>query len=303
MALSYPKCNQAGVEYTLMTGEDLQEKVLYLSEDLPIAMFTQAYRGGVSDYIPFHWHEALQLTWVTRGCLLYQINGEEFCLKQDRLLLINRHQLHCCSSEKGDADTLCINFELSIFHPALQQQLIGPFLEESSFAYLLLPLSPGRIETLRCFSEWQRLPLEYFSVLNFISALLEEVIRDHSRESESYRSDDMILVENALNLIHAEYAQELSVREIAVRVLTNKNRLTELFNRYTGMPPARYLNHYRLHCGRELLLRTDRSVSDISSDVGYNQISHFVEQFRKTYGLSPLKYRKKYALSADQRDS
>ena len=47
-----------------------------------------------------------------------------------------------------------------------------------------------------------------------------------------------------------------------------------------------------------MILHTDKSISDISADVGYNQISHFIEQFRLSYGMSPLKYRNKFGREA-----
>ncbi|MFR8349654.1 MAG: hypothetical protein ACLVAV_10315 [Clostridium sp.] len=41
MNVSFPKCNQAGTEFVISTTDDLQEKVNYLSEDFPVAIFTQ----------------------------------------------------------------------------------------------------------------------------------------------------------------------------------------------------------------------------------------------------------------------
>ena len=86
-----------------------------------------------------------------------------------------------------------------------------------------------------------------------------------------------------------------SVRQIAACGIMNKNRCTELFRKYTQLSPIKYLNEYRLYMAKSLILNTGKSVSEISADVGYNQISHFIEQFRLNYGMSPLKYRKKFA--------
>ena len=69
---------------------------------------------------------------------------------------------------------------------------------------------------------------------------------------------------------------------------------TALFKKYTNMSPIKYLNEYRLYTAKNMILHTDKSISDISADVGYNQISHFIEQFRLSYGMSPLKYRNKF---------
>ena len=46
---------------------------------------------------------------------------------------------------------------------------------------------------------------------------------------------------------------------------------------------------------KNLILNTKKPITEISADVGYNQISYFIEQFKGAYGLSPLKYRNLFA--------
>ena len=94
MNVSFPKCNQAGTEFVISTTDDLQEKVNYLSEDFPVAIFTQTYHHAASDSTPFHWHNELQLNWVSEGELEYCINGDSLRLSGDKILLVKDHQLH-----------------------------------------------------------------------------------------------------------------------------------------------------------------------------------------------------------------
>ena len=56
----------------------------------------------------------------------------------------------------------------------------------------------------------------------------------------------------------------------------------------------KYVAKHRLFLAKNLIIGTVLSISEISETVGYNQTSHFVEQFRRSYGLSPLKYRKRF---------
>jgi hypothetical protein len=48
MNVSFPKCNQAGTVFVISTTDDLQEKVNYLSEDFPVAIFTQTYHHAAT---------------------------------------------------------------------------------------------------------------------------------------------------------------------------------------------------------------------------------------------------------------
>ncbi len=294
MNSSFPKSNQAGLEFVISTTEELQENIMFLSTDFPIAMFTQSYRHGASDHIPFHWHDGLQITWVSEGALEHRINGDTFHLTGDKLLFINSHQLHSSKTVHQDTRTLCINFSPDIFHPKILKSLILPLLENSSFPYALLPLKPYQITLLKKYLNWKNEPLGYFSVINFLSQVFEIMLNEFEESKDPSNYEEMKLFHTVLDYVHSQYAEQLTVKQVADYVLINKNRLTALFKKYTNMSPIKYLNEYRLYVAKNMIIHTDKPISEISADVGYNQISHFIKQFRDSYGLPPLKYRNKY---------
>ncbi len=298
MSVSFPKCNQAGIEFVISTNEELREESMFLSEEFPIAMYTQNFVHAASDSIPFHWHDELQITWISEGELEYCINGDKFRLGSDKLLLVQSHQLHSSHTTTGDVKTLCINFTPEIFHPLILKKYIQPMLDSHAFAYSLLLLKPYQITMLKKLQNWKQEPLGYFSVMNFLSQVFEEILKEFEEDAESLDREETRLFHEMLGFVHANFAQPLSVKDIADSAILNKNRCSALFKKYTNMSPIKYLNEYRLYTAKNMILHTDKSISDISADVGYNQISHFIEQFRLSYGMSPLKYRNKFGQEA-----
>lgn len=298
MSASFPKCNQAGIEFVISTNEELREESMFLSEEFPIAMYTQNFVHAASDSIPFHWHDELQITWISEGELEYCINGDKFRLGSDKLLLVQSHQLHSSHTTTGDVKTLCINFTPEIFHPLILKKYIQPMLDSHAFAYSLLLLKPYQITMLKKLQNWKQEPLGYFSVMNFLSQVFEEILKEFEEDAESPDREETRLFHEMLGFVHANFAQPLSVKDIADSAILNKNRCSALFKKYTNMSPIKYLNEYRLYTAKNMILHTDKSISDISADVGYNQISHFIEQFRLSYGMSPLKYRNKFGQEA-----
>ena len=291
---SLAKSNQAGIEFYVSLDKELRENVMFLSEDFPIAMYTQSFCHAAGDHIPFHWHEELQITWVAQGDLAYCVNGDQFTIGSDKLILIRSHQLHSSRTVHQDTRTLCINFVPEIFHPLILQNYIRPFLENPSFSYTLLPLQPYQVSLLKTYLSWKNEPLGYFSVLNFLSQIFEELLSESRESGEPLNYEETKLFHSVLDYVHQHYGEPLTVRQMAGHVLINKNRLNQLFRKYTNMPPIKYLNEYRLYMAKNLILHTDKPISEISEDVGFNQLSHFIKQFRGNYGLSPLKYRNKY---------
>ena len=90
------------------------------------------------------------------------------------------------------------------------------------------------------------------------------------------------------------------MKEIAAAAGVGKNRCTAIFKKYTNQPPAKYLAFYRLHLAKGRIVHSDAPISVIAQDVGYNQLSHFIEQFRVLYGFAPLQYRKKFGVAGKQ---
>ena len=295
MSISFPKCNQAGTEFVISTTDDMQEKVHYLSEDFPISIFSQNYHAAAGDSTPFHWHDELQLNWVSEGELEYCINGDSLRLSGDKILLVNGHQFHSSRTTGKDACSLCINFSPDLFHPMILKHYIRPFLENESFTSSIQLLNPGQITLLESLLKQDSEPMGYFSIVNFLSQILEEMICSFKETPDQNDQEEMELFQSMLSFIHSHYQEPLTVRQIAAYGIINKNRCTDLFRKYTRLSPIKYLNEYRLYMAKNLILNTRKPISEISADVGYNQISHFIEQFRGAYGLSPLKYRNKFS--------
>lgn len=257
--ISFPKCNQASIEFYISTDEEMREALHYLSEDFPIAMYNQHFRFDASDQIPFHWHDDLQLSWVSTGEVEYQLHGDRFTIAGDRLLLINRQELHCSRPSGGDASTLCINFTPDIFHPLVRDKYILPFLEKAAFPYVLLSLKPHQSTVLKRFLSWKSEPLEYISVMNFLSQFFEDLLQEHEEKNDPRNDAELVLFQTILNYVHTHYAEPLSVKELSSFAAVSKNLLTAMFNKYTNMPPIRYLNAYRLNAARSMLIQTDPS--------------------------------------------
>ena len=85
-----------------------------------------------------------------------------------------------------------------------------------------------------------------------------------------------------------------SPARLAEAVNLSPSRLSQLFKRETGMPPARYLRLLRMERARELLETTHLSVKQVMARVGVTDESHFVRDFKKTCGLTPARHREKF---------
>lgn len=93
---------------------------------------------------------------------------------------------------------------------------------------------------------------------------------------------------------------ELCLSEFAQSVNLSVWRLCHIFKSDVGMPPMRYLRLLRMERAKELLESSFLSVKEIAYRVGLNDESHFVRDFKSTYGSSPALYRSHFRRNSGQ---
>jgi len=98
-------------------------------------------------------------------------------------------------------------------------------------------------------------------------------------------------VEKIIQMMREDVRGELSLSEFAQSVNLSVWRLCHIFKSDVGMPPIRYLRLLRMERAKDLLESSFLSVKEIAFQVGLNDESHFVRDFKATYGFSPSLYR------------
>ena len=87
------------------------------------------------------------------------------------------------------------------------------------------------------------------------------------------------------------YAEPLDVRAVASVAHVSEAHFIRSFRAVFGETPHRYLQRRRVERSMFLLRETDRSVTDICLDVGFNSLGTFSRTFREIVGETPSVYR------------
>jgi AraC family transcriptional regulator len=91
--------------------------------------------------------------------------------------------------------------------------------------------------------------------------------------------------------MHHALHRKLPLQELAAAAGLSVSRLCHLFKHYAGIGPGQYLKLLRLQRAKKLLETSLLSVKEIAGGLSYHDASRFIEDFRKAYGLPPLRYR------------
>ena len=100
------------------------------------------------------------------------------------------------------------------------------------------------------------------------------------------------VVDHAITYMAENYAQPISIAEIAEKVGCERRKLAYLFDKQIGMSPIQFLTEIRLKQSREILRRTTIPIKEIAEMVGYQDAFYYCRVFKKQYGITPSDYRK-----------
>lgn len=101
-------------------------------------------------------------------------------------------------------------------------------------------------------------------------------------------------VQKILALMGSNLHKKISLDKMAHSVNLSHWHLHRLFKAATGVTPARYLKRLRMQRASRLLETTFLSVKEIMLKIGLHDESHFIRDFKRAYGMTPIHYRARF---------
>lgn len=99
-------------------------------------------------------------------------------------------------------------------------------------------------------------------------------------------------IARAIRRIQDDFREPLTVPDLANLSAMSVSTFHEHFKAVTGNSPLQYQKAIRLIEARRLLGETDRSVSSVAFDVGYESPTQFSREYARKFGVSPREERK-----------
>ena len=148
----------------------------------------------------------------------------------------------------------------------------------------------------RMLSEYEQ--SDDFSDINIKNCLQELIIflirykqRKNSEHIQSMGMTDTLMQE-AARYIRTNYMEDLSLELVAAHVNISPTYFSKKFKASTGFGYKEYLINVRIQEASSMLLETSESINEIALKCGFNDSDYFGNAFKRTKGISPLKYRK-----------
>ena len=99
------------------------------------------------------------------------------------------------------------------------------------------------------------------------------------------------LFEDAVQIVEADFARDLSLDDIARRVASSRRQLQRAYAEIGSTTFREHLTQVRMERAAWLLATHRLTVREVAERVGYRQPAQFAKAFRRHWGVAPSAYR------------
>ena len=137
------------------------------------------------------------------------------------------------------------------------------------------------------------------TIINVLNFTTLEDIKKYLKHKLQYLVEHIVdeniklspIVRRIVKCVNENYNKDLSLKGLALEYNVNTSYLGQVFTKEIGIQFSDYLNKIRNSVAKDLILNTNKKISDISKEVGYLDTSYFYRKFKKYYGVTPATLR------------
>ncbi|HJC90731.1 MAG TPA: response regulator [Candidatus Mediterraneibacter excrementigallinarum] len=130
--------------------------------------------------------------------------------------------------------------------------------------------------------------MTFREVEQYVKQIVKSMCQDQEEKKHHY------IVAELLEYIEKNYQENINLSELAEhKYFMNNSYLSRLFKNEVGQTFSKYLMEFRIRKAAVLLENDLLKINDVAMLSGYNDVSHFIQYFKKFYGCTPEEFRNK----------
>lgn len=290
-------------ESSKIKGDELmrREYINYPS-DMPISTSF----ATLTNY-PMHWHNSIEILYVLKGTLHVTIGTCKYELVEKDLEIVNINETHSIYSNDP-------NNKVVIFH--IDPCFFEKYYSDIENMYFYTNTTDDEAQDSEAYDEMR----------TFLSRILCEAVQKQDNYDEEiehilvgllyhlinnfhylmYEKEEIKEKDNHLERYHRiskyifnNYNDNITLQDIAKKEFLSTHYLSHEIKDATGYNFTDLLNLTRVEESLKLLLDSDKTISEISEDVGFSHARYFNKHFKIHYKCTPMQYRKKFKVSEE----
>lgn len=257
----------------------------------------------VTEY-PVHYHQDVEIIYVLKGEIRLKNMCHDYYLEEGDIFTNSGHEVHGLTATDQENVVAIIQISNRFFtqyFPSLHKACFMTYVKNDK--YLMLDML--RKMLLHILLNHSRRSFDYkatcidqmIDVIKYLNQYFNLFAFDQQVVT-NFNNDNQVAVERIsriINYVYENYANKITLRELADREHLSTYYLSHLIRDYMGINFKEFLCFARAEMSEILLLETDRKISTIAKDVGFSTTSYYEKFFTKWYGHSPEEHRQLFS--------
>lgn len=266
--------------------------------------------------LKMHWHKHLEILLVLQGSINIRIGDDQYLLKENDLILINNNEIH--NTTKTHEDNIVLALQIDTKH---YDRYFNGFSKRifDCKSFMFEEGEQGRFDIIRnhlakiIWNLNKRKQGHSLKIASELFLLAEHLLNNFHNELLAEDrveaiSDDIHRLSSIISYIDDNFDKGVTLQDVANNQNLNNYYLSHYIKKSLGITFQEYLNTLRLEKAVVLLVRTDKTITDVAFESGFPSTKSLNSLFRNMYNCTPSQFRKEnknrannlYNLSADE---
>ncbi len=265
---------------------------------------TEIQRNNTEFEFPWHYHPEYELTYIQKSHGVRYVGNNIENFFDDDLVLVGPNLPHCWINSENQQEvpsavvlyikedfidnTWMQSHELDAIHRLLRLSVKG--------------IKFDRTVSLKLKARFIELPyLQPFEKLILLLEILHELAHTtqfHCLCEQGFSYDlnqtNNIRINAVYKYIREHYQEKITLAVIAEQVNMAQEYFSRFFSKTMKKSFFEFLNEYKINRACKLLIETDKQISEICYESGFESIPFFYRQFKKFKNCQPKNYRQNY---------
>lgn len=234
---------------------------------------------GIDFSFPLHLHDNYEFIYVEEGVLRVGIGDASFEVSAGEGAWILPHQPHKFETPQHSR---CWVMIFSSDHvPELKKMTAN----QNPYHPVIAVDIGGLYKKLQAA---QNNPLRLRSILYALAATYCE-----GEKAPQLAAMDSHLIGKIVSYIDNHYTEPITLEEMSHALGYSYRYMSGVVNRFFNQPFPSIINRYRINYACDLLLNTDKDITEIALLCGFGSMRNFNRNFKSVMGVAPRLYRKK----------
>lgn len=286
-----------------MTHNVNKENAKHSSKLIPYSYYKCNYKAHCG-YVPLHWHNEFEINYMINGAAQFRCANKNIIAHKGDIILFTPNTVHSVYPYMDFNDS----------HDALvfSSEMFGLASDDRSVATLIRPIMNGNLEITShitsnkpYYAEIKKCTESIFNCVKTNSAQYDLLLKSELlkllwilsengeiRKSAFAVSTELDGLKPAIQYISENYRDDITISKLSEISHLSKSYFMNRFKQYFNIGAMEYIIQLRIKSACEILKNSNKTITQISSECGFNNLSNFNRQFKKIVGCTPKEYRR-----------